>query len=180
MSEMQMTVQQPMPDQEMAREETPKIVSYWGMDKTEKFVFPDGIQSMTFKIMNEGDKTKFQQLTNKDLTITKGNDAKIKVDPAAERHTLIKTSVTDWFMYAPDKKTGEMAPAAFSKQLLDSWLLVADPKIVEDLEQCIRKANPWMGAEMTVEAIDEEIDRLHELRRERINAAAGEGSSASN
>lgn len=146
---------------------------YWGTEEKHKHYLPDGVQYFEFKIMNEGDKTQFQKLTNQDLTIGRDNTAKVRMDPAAERHTLIKTSVTDWHMF----KGGE--PVAFSKQLLEKWLTVADPKVVEDLEFAIRKANPWLQADMSVEEIDKEIDRLVELRKQVVDREAGEADSAS-
>jgi hypothetical protein len=149
---------------------------YWGVDEKHKFTLPDGKQWIEFQIMDEGAKTRFQKLTNQDLTIDRNNQAKVRMDPANERHTLIKESVTDWLMYK--KVDGRPEPVGFSKQLLQKWLEVGPPKVIEDLEHAIRMANPWMQAEMTVELIDEQIDRLQEQRRAIIDREAGEGSSA--
>jgi hypothetical protein len=151
---------------------TKTYADYWGTEDVRKHFLPDGEQYIEFKVMNEGAKTRFQKLTNQDLTIGRDNTAKVKMDPAAERHTLIKTSVTNWHMF----KGGE--PVGYSPQVLEKWLEVADPKIVEDLELAIRKANPWLQADMSVEEIDKEIDRLHELRRSVVDREAGEASSA--
>lgn len=153
-------------------EQTPTFEDYWGTDETYKHYLPDGKQWFEFKIMNEGDKTRFQKLTNQDLTIGRDNTAKVRMDPAAERHTLIKTSVINWNLY----KGGQ--PVGFSKQILEKWLESAPPKIVEDLEFAIRKANPWLQADMTVEEIDKEIDRLEELRKQVKERELGEASSA--
>lgn len=154
-------------------EETPVFVDYWGTDEKHKHFLPDGKQYFEFKIMNEGDKAKFQKLTNSDLVVDRNNTARVKMDPVAERHTLIKTSVCDWLLYKDNQ------PVAFSKQLLEKWLEVAPPKIVEDLEYAIRMANPWMQADMTVEMIDEQIERLYEQRKQAVERAEGEGASAS-
>jgi len=158
-----------------------QIVNYWGTDEKHKHYLPDGVQYFEFKIMNEGDKSKFQKLTNTDLVVDRNNTAKVKMDPVAERHTLIETSVCDWYLYTPKTKDpgSEMVLATFNTAMLKSWLQVAPPKIVEDLELAIRKANPWMQAEQTVEMIDEEIERLHDLRKAAIERAAGEAGSAS-
>lgn len=172
-------VHQSEPNFEPSREDRPQIVSYWGMDRTERHFLPDKIQYFEFKIMNEGAKARFQKSTNKDLTITRDNNAKMQIDQANERHELITQSVTGWLLYARDARTGEMEQSAFSKQLLNKWLMEADPELVEGLEKAIRKANPWMQSEMTVEAIDEEIERLYELRKEISNKEAGESFSAS-
>lgn len=159
-------------------EDTVQYESYWGTDTTERFTFPDNKQYIEFKIMNEGDKTKFQKLTNQDLIVQRDQSARVKTDPAAERHMLIKTSVTGWFMVAPNVSTGKLEPAAYSPQLLEKWLTVAPPKLVEDLEYAIRMANPWMQQDMSIEEIDKEIDRLHEVRKQVVDREAGESASA--
>lgn len=155
-----------------------QVTNYWGTDETGKYTLPDGVQWIEFKLMNEGMKSQFQKLTNQDLTIGRDNTAKVRMDAAEERHTLIKQSVVDWNLYAPDPQTGEMGYAAFSKQMLNKWLEVGPPKIIEELEMAIRKANPWMQAEMTVEAVEKEIDRLTEVRRELLEKESGEATSA--
>lgn len=154
-------------------DEKPVIVDYWGTDETHKHYLPDGVQYFEFKIMNEGDKVKFQKLTNQDLIVGRDNTAKVKVSPETERHTLIETSVIGWNLY----KNGEVV--GFSPQVLKMWLQSAPPKIVEELEFAIRMANPWMQADMKIEEIDKEIDRLMEMKKQRIEAEAGEAVSKS-
>lgn len=151
---------------------TPAVADYWGTDEVHKHFLPDGKQFFEFKIMNEGDKVKFQKLTNQDLIVGRDQSARVKVAPEAERHTLIKTSLTGWYLL----KDGESI--LFSKQMLEKWLDVAPPKIVEELEYAIRLANPWMQSEMSVEEIDKEIDRLHEVRKQVVEREAGEAASA--
>lgn len=152
-------------------------VSYWGVDEYDKWFLPDGIQYFQFKIMNEGEKVKFEKLTNNDLIVNRDQSARVKVDPSEARHALIKTCVNGWYLFAPDA-TGQLAEAAFAKPLLEKWLQVADPKIVEELEFAIRLANPWMQSEMSVEEIDKEIERLYEVRKQLVEKAAGEAVSA--
>lgn len=156
----------------------PNLENYWGSEQRERWYFPDGQQYMEFKVMTEGDKKQYQRLTNQDLTIGRDQTAKVRMDPSAERHVLITQSVKDWNLYAPDKKTGKLAIAAFDKSILVKWLEQANPKLVEDLEIAIRKANPWMLSEQSVEDIDKEIDRLVEMRKEKLAMEAGEGSSS--
>jgi hypothetical protein len=145
-------------------EELPPFEDYFGFGEEEKWFLPDGTQYFVFKVMNEGEKAFFQKQTNRDVIVDKNSgDAKLKVDPAAERHTLIVTSVTGWYLFKNNK------PVVFGKgtpgSMLEQWLAVANPKLVEDLELTIRKANPWMQADMKVEDIDKEIERLQDLRK---------------
>lgn len=145
---------------------------YWGTDETERFVFPDGVTYIEFKIMNEGAKSKFQKMTSQNLTVSRTGDATVKIDPAKERHELIITSVTGWNLVK------EGAPILFSRQMLERWLEVAPPRLVEDLEFKIRTANPWLQQDMTVEEIDKELERLGELREQAREREAGEAGSA--
>ena len=151
--------------------------NYWGTDETHRHFLPDGKQFFEFKIMNEGARAKFQRMTNQDLTIKQGGEAKVRMDPANERHVLIKESVVGWKLYMPTKD-GKMEEATFSSAMLDNWLNMAPPKIVDDLELAIRKANPWIQADMTSEQIREEIKRLEDLLRDKLAEEAGESASA--
>ena len=150
---------------------------YWGVSETRRYTLPDGKQWIEFKIMDEGDKTKFQKMTNSDLIVQRSGDSRIKIDPARERHELIKSSVTNWNLMQkhPD---GEWHPAPFAgNRSIEQWLEKAPPKIVEDLELEIRKANPWMQADMSVDEIDKEIERLNDLRKLARERELGEGAS---
>lgn len=151
----------------------PAMESFWGTTETTNWYLPDGVQYFVIQKMNEGDKTKFQKLTNSDLVVGQNRTATVKMDPAAERHTLIKTSVKDWNFAGPD---GSQIIFGNGSMLL-KWLETADPKIVEELEHAIRLYNPWMQADMSLEEIDKEIDRLHDLRKQVIEQQAGEASS---
>lgn len=134
---------------------------YWSFSQTERYVLPDGKQWIEFNIMNEGQKSSYQKKINRDIKINrKSGDASIKSDIADERHALIETSVVNWNM----RQGGNNV--AFSVQMLRNWLNVANPRIVEALEFAIRKANPWLQGDMSIEDIDEEIQRLQELRIE--------------
>lgn len=152
---------------------------YWGTDQTTEFVFPDQISKMTIKVMNEGARSKFQRENNQDMKLNRRDDtASIRVDPAKERHSLITTSVTGWNL--KKKVNGELQVVDFNRAVLAQWLEVADPKIVDDLEQACRLANPWLVAELSIEEIDKEIQRLHEMRDVKVAEDAGKDSSSSN
>src|SRR4051812_24981941 len=65
--------------------------NYWGTDETTNVYLPDGKQYVVVKPMDEGAKTKFQKMTSRDVVLQqKTGDAKMSVDPAGERHLLIK------------------------------------------------------------------------------------------
>jgi hypothetical protein len=155
----------------------PVFEDYFGFDEIKQWFFPDGKQFVQFQVMNEGQKSRFQKLTNRDITLSRtSGDAKIKADPAEERHALLTSSVVGWSLY----RNGQPVPFSIGSNgaAFEQWLNAANPKLVEDLEFEIRKSNPWLQAEMTVEEIDKEMDRLRELRDEIVKRDAAKASSS--
>jgi hypothetical protein len=148
---------------------------YFGFSGQEAFTLPDRKQQIFFKKMTEGERFLFQKKTSKDIKFNRtSGDAAVRADPAEERHELIMTSVTGWSLM---RKSGNgWEPAPFSTggagSALSMWLKAADPKIVDDLELAIRKGNPWMQADQTVEEIDKEIENLQELRAQAVEREA--------
>lgn len=165
------------------QEESVVYEDYYGFEDTKQWFFPDKKQYIEFKRMNEGERAKFQKMTTRDVTVVRGSgDAKVRVDPATERHELIVQSVVGWHLVRRNSRN-QFEPVAFSKGSpgaeLEKWLQVANPVLVDELEREIRKANPWLTSEMSVEDIDKEMDRLRELREEVEQRERGEGSSSS-
>lgn len=144
---------------------------YFGFSDIKRFVFPDGLSYMEFAVMNEGMKAEFQKRTNKDLIMERqSGNARMKIDPGGDRWALIKQSVTGWNL----RRQGVDYP--FTDNHMKEWLENANPKLVEDLEKEIRKANPWLLAEMTSEDIQREIDNLTEMLEVAKEREAGEDS----
>lgn len=149
-------------------------MDYFGFQKTEKHYLPDGVSYFEIKAMNEGAKAKFQKSTQRDMVLEKGSgNARFSIDPAAERHALIKECTVDWRLRRGD----QFQP--FGDAALRDFLQLADPKIVEGIELAIRKLNPWLLADATVEEIDKQIADLEELRKIAVEREAGEGYSSS-
>ena len=140
--------------------------NYFGFETTEKYYLPDGKQWIAFKPMNEGARALYEAKTQKDISFNRRtDDAKVRVNAAEDRHTLIKDSVCDW-MLMQRGPTGEWNRVPFSKSgggTFDQWLARANPKIVNELYRAIQNANPWMVAEQDPKQIREEIKRLEEL-----------------
>lgn len=154
--------------------ETPEQADYFGFGGEQNFIFPDGISYITFKVMNEGQRAKFQKLTSRDMVLERrSGDARVGVNPAEERHALIIAACVAWNL----KRRGQ--PVPFTERALRDFLQFADPSIVDNLEKAIRKANPSLAAELSVEDIDREIENLQEMREEAAKREAGEGSSSS-
>lgn len=164
-----------MSDYEVVEEPSiPVQQDYFGFGKRFKFYLPDGVTYIEYKEMTEGDRAKFQSLTSRDMTLERrSGNARIAVNPAEERHALIKSAVSNWNL----KRAGRVCD--FSLRMLDDFLQLADPAIIDSLEEEIRKANPWLTSDMTVEDIDKEIENLQEMREEVIKRKEGESVSRS-
>lgn len=130
----------------------------------EVFEIPQsGGQKIFFRRMNEGKKSAYQKMTNKDIRVQRTTgDAKMSVDPAGERHELIRQSVTGWDLVT--RQNGKWVTVPFDPRALKEWLENADPKIVQGLERAIRDANEWMKQEFTVEEYDKQIEDLRQKR----------------
>lgn len=154
--------------------QAPTQHDYFGFASSEKFFFPDGITFVEFDVMNEGKKSAFQKMTQKDLVLERqSGNARMKVDPGVERHELLRQSIKNWNLVRGSESI------LFNPRALKDFLELADPKLVEDIEKAIRKANPWLMAEMKVEDIDREIESLQEMRVVAEEREKGEAFSSS-
>lgn len=154
---------------------------YYGFDETHDFFLPDGKQHITFRPMTEGDRARYEAQTSRDVKFNRRtDDAAIRMNPAEDRHALIVASVTGWHLVRRNRH-GKFEPVPFSKGSngaeLEKWIAATNPRIINDLVDAIRSKNPWMTENMTVEAIDQEMDKLRELREEALaREAAGKAS----
>lgn len=137
---------------------------------TDRWYFDRDKQWVEFKKLTEGDRVKYERLTNKDLTFNRASgDARIKVDQGGDRKQLIKIAATDWAIYSKNPTTGRWERQSFNQAMLDSWLDVTDPSLVEGLDEAIRKFNPWLtDADESVEDIEKAIEELEERKRQKI------------
>jgi hypothetical protein len=150
-------------------------VDYFGFDEYGTYTLPDGKQSITFKKLNEGERQKYEQRTQRDVAFNRRtDDAKIRLDASADRTALIELSVTGWNLVrrVNDKWTKVSFSNGSPGSELSKWILSTDPRIVNELYTAIRKANPFLNEEMTVEMIDEEIARLQEMRADLVKRDA--------
>jgi uncharacterized coiled-coil protein SlyX len=128
--------------------------------------------------MNEGEKAQFQRLTNRDIKVDrKTSIASFRPDPAQDRHALIMASVVDWSLVTR-KPTGGWERLAFNRTMLGNWLQVTNPQLVEDLEDAIRKANPWLSLdEDTIEELERQLQEITDRLAAKRASEAGKESS---
>lgn len=161
---------------------------YFGFDERERWYFPDGKQWIEFKKLTEGDRAKYLQATKSDVHLNqKSGEARFAFDQSGERKQLLLHSLTDWHIVAIKRNPNgsrEVTPVPFPTNAgartpggdLAKWIDRQNPALLAQLEKAIRKVNPWMLNEMSVEQIDKEIADLQELRKGAEEREAREGS----
>jgi hypothetical protein len=156
---------------------------YFGVDIRHKYMLPDGKQWIEFKVMTEGDLARYQAELKRDVVVEKATgDARIKIDQVEERHALLRTAVTNWFMMRK-LPSGEFRQVTFSHGKggeFHKWMLGTNPQIVADLADAVRRENPFLlgtGPD-TIEAIDKQIADLYEQREKIVQRDQGNVVSA--
>lgn len=156
--------------------------NYYSFDEKVRWYFPDGQQWIEFRKLTEGDRAKYLKATRSDVHLNqKSGEARIPFDQSADRKELLLHSITDWYMAMPVGDGWQLIPFNPNKTpggTMAQWIDRADPAILANLEKAIRKANPWLLNEMTVEQIDKEIADLQELRVKVAEREAEEGNSS--
>ncbi|AKJ72455.1 putative tail assembly protein [Gordonia phage GMA7] len=153
-----------------------QFVDYFAAPQPERWYLPDGVQYFEFQELREGGKAAYEKATNKDIRVQRSTgDARLSVDPATQRQTLIRLSVTDVHLLQSDAR-GIAVPMVFNKdrpgKFWENLFTFFPAKLIDQLHQEITKANAWLAADDDVEALKEERERLDE-RIERAEEEQG-------
>ncbi|AKJ71707.1 putative tail assembly protein [Tsukamurella phage TIN2] len=148
------------------RIEDRQFVDYFATPQPTRYYLPDGVQYFDYVELREGGKALYEKATNKDIRVQRSTgDARLSVDPAVQRQTLVKLSVVDANLLESDGHGGSRK-IPFNKErpgkFWENLFTFFPAKIIEDLNQEIIKANSWLAADDDVEALKEERDRLDE------------------
>jgi hypothetical protein len=154
---------------------TPVQADYFGFDQTNIVYLPDGVSYVQHKTMTEGDRRKYLDQVNREVRVEKiTGDMKLTMMQGKERYILLNAAIVGWNL----SRDGQ--PVPFSKDSpgsnLGQFLDKADPKVVDLIEKDIRKHNPWLMAEMSVEDIQRQIDDLEEMKAVKIKEEEGKVS----
>ncbi len=146
---------------------------YFGFEETDRVFLPDHVSYVEHKVLNEGQRRKYLNAVNRDVRIQKATgDALMRMSPGDERMQLLKTAIVGWNL----KRGGQDVP--FNDRNLTEFLEKANPRIMDLIEKEIRKANPWLLAELSIEDIDREIQGLTELRERKVEEEEGKAVSS--
>lgn len=151
-------------------------VSYFGFEERHKCLLPDGVSFIEHQTLNEGARKKYLDKINREVAIKRASgDAVMKMASGTEKHALLEAAAVDWNMLGPDGR-----PLTFSKGSLGStfsqFLDQASPSIVDIFEKEVRKANPWLMAEMSSEDIQKQIAELEEMLAVKLKEEEGKAS----
>lgn len=157
--------------------ETEIYVDYFDFDDTRRVILPDGKQYVEIQVLNEGARRKYLNATNKEVTIGRATgDAKMKIASGDDRHMLLESAIVDWSLWTRNAKTGEMEQIKYNDQNLRRFLEKASPTVIDLIEKEVRKDNPWLVADVSVEDIDNQIKELQELKEQKLREAEGNDS----
>lgn len=143
-----------------------QFVDYFAAPEPQRWYLPDGVQYFEYQELREGGKALYEKATNKDIRVQRSTgDARLSVDPATQRQTLIRLSVTDVHLLQSDGHGGtnevpfnKDRPGKFWENLFTFF----PAKLIDQLHNEITKANAWLAADDDVDQLKEERDRLDE------------------
>lgn len=154
---------------------TPVQADYFGFEETHTYYFPDGVTFVQHKTMTEGDRRQYLDKVNREVRLLKtSGDAIMKMQAGQERTVLLTAAIVGWNLIRQGQPVpfSKGSPGANLEQFLDK----ADPRVIDGIEKDIRKVNPWLMADLSVEDIDKQIEELHEMRDLKLKESEGNGS----
>lgn len=151
--------------------EVHKFADYFGFEEILRHTLPDGVSYVEHRVLNEGDRRAYLDKVNREVRVQRTTgDAVMNMKAGAEKKALLEQAICGWNL----QRGGQ--PVVFSKRALDDFLSSANPRIIDDIEKAIRRANPWLQGEMTVEDIRREITSLEELLADKLKEEEGKAS----
>jgi hypothetical protein len=150
------------------RDSTPVQDDYFAFDQTERIVLPDEVSYVDVRVLNEGARRKYLNELNKEVRLQKATgDAVMKLASGDERRSILEESVVGWNL------TRNGNPVEFNRGNLRTFLDKANPRVIDVIYERVRKINPWLTQEVTVEEIDNQIAELEQLREEKLKEEEG-------
>ena len=149
-------------------EETVQI-DYFGFEETERVPLPDHRSYVDIKALNEGGRRAYLNAVNREVKISKGTgDAIMQMANGDERRILLRHAICGWNLVRT--RNGTLEPVPFKEGLLSEFLEKANPMVIEVIDKAVRKQNPWLMIDVSLEDLEkqrEELDdQIEKKRRE--------------
>jgi hypothetical protein len=141
--------------------------SIFALNKHRIVTLSDGVTTVTVKALNEGERRVFSNATQKPFKLSQEGEAEVTPTPGDDRHALFMAAISAWSI----QRDGEDWP--FSPANKRTLLLEADSDEMDKVEEAAREINPFLLDDVTVDSLDEEIEKLQKLREEKAAEEAG-------
>ena len=142
-----------------------KRQDYFNYNERFELLLPDGESKIIHKKLNEGDRRRFEDETNREISIDQDTrKASVQIRAGTSRHLILEMAIVDWsLMRNRDDADREVQ---FSSTNLEEFLKNADPSVIDLIYQDIEDKNPWISTVRyeSTEVVDREIDRLKGIR----------------
>ena len=137
---------------------TPKKACYFFAGERYTYMLPDGEQFIVHQKLSEGQRKRIQDApTVEQRQMPGSSETVLRYKQGTDRHNLLLTAIVDWNLF-----DAEANPIVFSDAALKRFLDNADPDIVDDIENDIRRHNKWLYLRGDKEQVMKEIERLQE------------------
>jgi len=150
--------------------EVPQRRDFFGAKEDEIVELDDAGSHVRVKYFVAGDKSKYLKALNRQVELGKDGKSRIQISGAEDQAALLRVAITGWGIYQ-----GERA-LPFTNNNLRDFLSKAPVDVLDTIEKQVRKMNPFLDDELTVEEIDAQITDLEELRAELIEREGKEPS----
>lgn len=149
----------------------PVQVDYFGFEEVNTVMLPDGKSYVQHQTLTEGARRKYLNSVNREVRLQKASgDAILRMQTGEERFALLKAALVGWNLVRNSQ------PVPFTTRAVDEFLEKAPPKIIDVIEKDVRKHNPWLMQDVTLEDIDQQIAELEELREQKLKEDEGKGN----
>lgn len=137
----------------VASADIPAVVDYFETNETQWVTLPDGVQRVLVKVLNEGERRKYLNKTNREITMnSRTRDMRMQSAIGDDLKELLVISVVDWAV----QRGGQ--PLLFNRHSLEQALDLWPPTVIDVVANKIRDINPWLKGT---------VEDLPTLREER-------------
>jgi hypothetical protein len=146
---------------------------YFSTDEVLRVMLPDGVSYIEHQVLSEGKRRAYLKQTHSDVKFEKSSGAAImKLNPGEDKMALLGVAIVGWNL------TRGGQPFPFTEGNKRVLLEGFKPEIIDLIDKEIRKANPWLAGDVTVEDLDAEIEQLQEQRKKLLEDEQGKGDSS--
>lgn len=145
-----------------------RTIDYFGVVETHWVTLPDGVQRVEVKVLNEGERRRYLNQTNREVKMnSRTKDLIMKSSVGDDEKALIEAAVVGWDV----QRDG--APLQFTPNNLQQALNLWPPAAWRPVVKKIRDVNEWLlGDEDNLEALEAELEELT-TRIAKIKDSAG-------